>query len=207
MEKFKLGIDIGTTSIKVCVKCGTKTVVSCRKIHHAYEKTKVKAGCFREQDPIILLRILDECLMEINKEKKTFDISSVSVTGQMHGVVLWKPKMMEMIEGDDCFISIMKNSIQQHSNLITWEDQRCDDQFLESLLQSPAGNKVATGYGLATLLWLHRESQLDGYTMSGTIMDFVVWLLTRSERVLMTNHNATSWGYFDANQMQWENEM
>lgn len=210
MEKFTLGIDIGTTSVKVCVKSGTNTMTSSRKIHHAYERTKLKSdctsNCFREQDPAVLMTVLDQCMMEISENTK-YNISSLAVTGQMHGVVLWKPKMMEIIKDVDCFISIMENSIQEHSNLITWEDQRCSDQFLKSLTPSPSGSNVATGYGQATLLWLHRDSQLDGYTMCGTIMDFVVWLLTQSKHVLMTNHNAKSWGYFDEGQQKWENEM
>ena len=101
----------------------------------------------------------------------------------------------------------MKGCVEKHSNLITWEDQRCDEEFLKSLPKSQCGNDVSTGYGLASLLWLQKENKLEDYTMCGTIMDFVVWLLTQTGRVHMTPHNAKSWGYFDEVLMKWESDL
>ena len=56
-------------------------------------------------------------------------------------------------------------------------------------------------YGLATLLWLHEQELTENpdtsfsqYVHAGTIMDFVVWLLTGQLQI--SNHNAANWGGF-----------
>lgn len=207
MTNINVGIDIGTTSIKVCVKYGPKTIASSRRIHNAYQKTFVGKDCangkrLREQDPKVLLQTLDDCFEEL---KIDFKIKSISVTGQMHGVVLWTPK--ETIDLNvSGFSSIIDNSIEINSNLITWEDQRCDESFLSSLPKSTS-LPVATGYGLASLLWLNHKNMINPFTLSGTIMDFIVWLLTQTKRVQMTSHNAKSWGYFSDDDMSWEDDL
>jgi sedoheptulokinase len=43
------------------------------------------------------------------------------------------------------------------SPLFTWQDSRCDEDFL-STLPTPASNlRLATGYGCATIFWLQRN--------------------------------------------------
>ena len=43
------------------------------------------------------------------------------------------------------------------SPLFTWQDSRCDEEFLATL-PNPASNlRLATGYGCATIFWLQRH--------------------------------------------------
>jgi hypothetical protein len=79
-------------------------------------------------------------------------------------------------------------------------DQRCDDAFLGSL---PAwldknGNeesKISTGYGIATMAWMHRNKRLKPeWNTCGIIMDFFNFLLTRQWGYI-SNQIAYSFGY------------
>ena len=203
--KMLLGIDVGTTSVKVCVvRDGTK-VNSSKVVHEANTTPKedhTSAALFDEQDPRIILKVLDDCMRQL---KHSFEeITEISVTGQMHGVLLWK-RASNVTVDNMCLISIYDTLVTHSSNLITWQDQRCDSSFLNQLPPSPPFCKISTGFGIATLAWLQKEfNNLDKYDMCGTIMDFIVWLLTETDYVSMTSHNANSWGYFDIDKCCWE---
>ena len=208
-----LGVDIGTTHTKVCLLDDTSEnafKIFRQQNHHGYDslsrqQQQLPLG-YKEQDPVSLVQSIDTCLSDFGEEQ----ISRVAVTGQMHGVILWKPKIGEKIGNSshgDSLISLMRNTVEKHSNLVTWEDQRCDQNFLKTLPKSGCHRDVATGYGSASLLWLAAHQKLEDYTMCGTIMDFLVWLMTQSDRVEMTVHNAKSWGYFDEKNMIWETDL
>ena len=49
-----------------------------------------------------------------------------------------------------------------------------------------------------------RPEFLSHWDSSGTVMDFVVAMITRNQgRPFMSTHNAASWGYFDTVTSQW----
>ena len=204
-----LGIDIGTTHTKICLletSRENRSKIFRQQNHHGYDslarqQQQTSLG-HKEQDPIALIQSIDTCLSDFGDKQ----ISKIAVTGQMHGVILWKPKIGEITKITS-LISLMSDTVEKHSNLITWEDQRCDQEFLKTLPKSGCHSDVATGYGSASLLWLAAHQKLEDYTMCGTIMDFLVWLMTRSDRVKMTVHNAKSWGYFNEVKMMWETEL
>ncbi|XP_066911025.1 sedoheptulokinase-like [Clytia hemisphaerica] len=198
-----LGIDIGTTHTKCCLFTDGEFKYES-SLHNGYQEAgELSMYTHKEQNIGALVRSLDDCLSKFGNNLK---VSRFVVTGQMHGIVSWKPKIMEIIN-HETLTSLMNGCVKKHSNLITWEDQRCDEEFLKSFPKSRCGNGVSTGYGLASLLWLQEAGKLEDYTMCGTIMDFIVWLLTQTERVYMTPHNAKSWGYFDEELMAWESEI
>ena len=212
MSSTALGIDIGTTHTKICLlnsEDGSKTFRQYN--HHGYEALAGKQQvpfCHKEQDPEALIQSVDTCLSDVGVHNHCH-ISKIAVTGQMHGVILWKPKSakIERRHSSNNLISLMRDTVEKYSNLITWEDQRCNKHFLQTLPESRCHSNVATGYGSASLLWLAVNKKLENYTMCGTIMDFLVWLLTQSDRVQMTVHNAKSWGYFDEKAMIWEKDL
>ena len=41
------------------------------------------------------------------------------------------------------------------------------------------------------------------YDRCGTVMDFLVTMLTDNEKVIMSAHNAASWGYYDTIKKSW----
>ncbi len=77
---------------------------------------------------------------------------------QMHGVVYWS-----------------SNSSRTPSHLITWQDQRCDAEFLATLPKSSTTSALSSGFGLATTIWLARQQKgfLDGYDRAGSILDYI----------------------------------
>ena len=205
----RLGIDIGSTSIKVCLVENGIVTVSSNIVHDAktspMKSDHPSSHLFDEQCPKILLGVLDDCLRQVRHTLSS--VSQVSVTGAMHGVVLWKVSSNIAAFDWSNLISIYENCVESSTNLITWQDQRCDVNFLDSLSCNSSFCNIYTGYGIATLLWLQKEFNcLDSYNMCGTIMDFTVWLLTQTEQVKMTPHNAKSWGFYDHTKLRWETE-
>ena len=205
-----LGIDIGTTSIKVCLVRDSIQVNSVKTVHEANTKpnqlhqTHPQSHLFNEQDPRQIILTLDSILCKLNDDID--DVTDISVTGQMHGVLLWKRKEKENIS-DMTMTSLFEGKVSHWTNLITWQDQRCDRLFLDSLPSSPPFCKISTGFGLATLAWLQKEyADVNSFDMCGTIMDFVTWLITDSCDVMMTSQNANSWGYFNVESVAWELE-
>ncbi|XP_004211440.2 sedoheptulokinase [Hydra vulgaris] len=186
---FSVGIDIGTTSIKVCILKNCDVIESFSASHNATVSTSSRL--FHEQSPELILQMLDHCL---NQLKHIKEVDKICITGQMHGLLLWEQKQSQNTSNNS-LISLYKNTVFANTNLITWQDQRCDEVFLKSL----SCPNISSGFGLASMLWLQRETPniFNSYHMCGTIMDFVVWLLTLKKKPYMSVHNANSWGYFD----------
>eukprot|EP01029_Cantina_marsupialis_P002438 TRINITY_DN122861_c0_g1_i1.p1 TRINITY_DN122861_c0_g1~~TRINITY_DN122861_c0_g1_i1.p1 ORF type:complete len:507 (-),score=81.23 TRINITY_DN122861_c0_g1_i1:156-1559(-) len=180
---MSLGIDIGTTSIKVSIVNGKGTEILLKQSN--CEAYILKNDRFAEQDPKLILSTLKSLLSEITVETWK-SINIIAVTGQMHGILFWN-------DGMDC------------SNLVTWEDQRCDAEMLDET--APYG-RLNTGYGLATYLWLKNNDHpwLVDYKFAGTIMDYVVCYLTSEPIPHMDPVNAASWGFFDQFNVNWNVE-
>ncbi|XP_052072808.1 sedoheptulokinase-like [Mytilus californianus] len=200
-SKLCLGIDLGTTSVKTCLIDGDKMEVlhSISKPSHAEIPSDIGSKG-SEQDPILILKTLKQCLETIPAPQKQL-INTICITGQMHGVMLWselavKPNFttqFENVGGDNC------------SNLYTWQDQRCSSEFLLSLPKPDSHLPLSTGYGCATILWLskHRPEILCQFGNSGTVMDFLVAGLCGLDKPITSVQLAASWGYFNTREMSW----
>ena len=128
----------------------------------------------------------------------------IGISGQMHGIVLWKKgqgwsqnKLGRFELGHSC------------SSLFTWQDGRCSPEFIESLPKPCSHLKLASGLGCVTLFWLnkHQPEYLKQFDVCGTIQDYVVAMLCGSHDPLMSIHNAASWGYFDTVTKAWNTDM
>lgn len=126
----------------------------------------------------------------------------------MHGVVLWShengsPPWSKTI-GESRRSKYLVDPAKI-SPLYTWQDQRCDKTFLQSLPTPESHLPTHTGFGVATLFWLsrHKKAQLQGFNCAGTIQDFVVAMLCELTKPVMSVQNAASWGYFDCLNNQW----
>ena len=91
-----------------------------------------------EQDVGRIMVALEQAFEDLRhrSSKYLLDTRSVSITGQMHGVVCWdstNPKI--------------------RSRLVTWEDKRCDREFLQEL-KTKTGYELHSGMGIATMSWL-----------------------------------------------------
>eukprot|EP00117_Sycon_ciliatum_P018272 scpid82785/ scgid16947/ Sedoheptulokinase; Carbohydrate kinase-like protein len=93
------------------------------------------------------------------------------------------------------------------STLVTWEDGRCDTAFLNSL-PTPSNGRLSTGFGCATLAWMHRhasEAWVQQMCAAGTVMDLLVACLTsQQDAPVMSEQCAASWGYYNWEDRQWD---
>lgn len=200
-----IGIDIGTTSVKVAVvDQNTKELLGAWSLDTEASVSSTKSGInASEQDPARILCTLQKCVLKIPLELRA-NVRSVGVSGQMHGVMLWKSSAgwQENEKGQLCVGSRV-------SRLYTWQDGRCTPEFLASLPKPYSHLRLASGFGCATLFWLRRyePESLDGYNCAGTIQDYVVAMLCNLDKPIMSTHNAASWGYFETKENAWNTKM
>lgn len=135
-------------------------------------------------------------------------VNLIGICGQMQGILLWHTQ-----EYFPWIYSPATQSYQvvtsQTSDLITGQDQRCDEAFLASLPKPKYYPfKLSPGSGCATLFWLqtHDPEFIAKYTCSGTIMDFIVAVLCNFVQPPISEQNAASWGYFDISKRQWDTQ-
>ena len=202
-----LGIDLGTTSVKVCIVDNESRDV----LQSISEPTNagVASDCplGDEQDVDRIIKCLECCMNELDPAHLG-KVSGIGVCGQMHGCVLWRKGCREGVYPPLCLKDgqLLLSEGAALSNLYTWQDGRCDKEFLASLPRPSNSVPISTGYGTATLAWLnaHQHSEISRFDTSGTIMDLVVCGLAGMSRPSMSTHNAVSWGYYDVQSKSWD---
>ncbi|XP_001952623.3 sedoheptulokinase isoform X1 [Acyrthosiphon pisum] len=198
-KKLILGIDIGTSSVKVSLldSCTSKSIYAksvptMAKINPSHQKGD-------EQDVVNILKAMKQCLKSPGKIMEK--VKAIGICGQMHGIVFWDEKFVlnfwdsEFISKTDTFVS----------NLYTWQDARTDFQFLAKLPKPHSHLKAYSGYGCNTIFWL-KENQpeiLSNFNQCGTIQDLIVSILCNQGKSVMSTHNAASWGYFNVTDCSW----
>lgn len=217
-QEYVLGLDVGTSTVKAVLigkGCGGGAVQTSSQALGGQHAEVAGVEGARERPVRQLWDCLEACVSGLDPCKLQ-RVCAVGVCGQMHGCVLWN----EGLRGADCPPTPAPNNSDTHpccTNLITWQDGRCSPEFLSSLPRSGQPVQPSAGYGCATLAWLQRHypEVVQGFSMAGTIMDLVVWRLCRggggagggAGQVLMSAQNAVSWGYFDMETSQWEEDM
>ncbi|CAF0869198.1 unnamed protein product [Rotaria sordida] len=187
---YSLGIDIGTTSCKICIVSSSSSssnennrIIFTEQLAHNAHIIQKEFTSFDEQYPSKILETVDKLLEKSGSLNNDSLIKSIQICGQMHGFILWSSKSPRTIV----------------SSLITWQDQRCSTEFLSTLGSSLT--HLRTGYGLATLLWLineqkGKEDELIKYDRAGTIADYIVEILCEDSTInsQISTQMATSWG-------------
>ena len=201
--KFVLGIDIGTTSIKASLldlSTGNLHKVISRQTKSSIRSDVGSLG--NEQDVDKIIKALHVCVSNIVKTDLQ-RVVLVGISGQMHGVVLWKSDHGWSQNNAGRF------SPDQVSQLYTWQDGRCTAEFLASLPSPQSHLKLATGHGCATIFWLcqNRKDTFNEYDCAGTIQDYVVAMLCSLSHPRMSVHNAASWGYYSTIERCWNKNM
>uniref|UniRef100_A0A8C6S591 Sedoheptulokinase n=1 Tax=Neogobius melanostomus TaxID=47308 RepID=A0A8C6S591_9GOBI len=202
MSTYILGIDLGTTSIKaVLLESGSRVVVasnSLRTTSEIADSCGIKAN---EQDTGRIIDTLNECIQQLPADKLK-NVTRIGLSGQMHGVLFWKDQPADWSNRD--FFTA-----KDTSQLITWQDGRCNSDFLSTLPKPNSHLSLATGFGCVTIFWFfkHRPEFLERFTAAGTIQDYVVSMLCGLERCVITPQNAASWGYFNTSTSQWNLEI
>ena len=187
---YSLGLDIGTTSCKICIVSSSSTeknrVIFTEQLAHNAHIVQKDYPSFDEQSATKIVETVNILLEKSGSLTNDSSIKSIQICGQMHGFILWSSKSPRTIV----------------SPLVTWQDQRCSTEFLASL--GPSLTHLRTGYGLATLLWLinqqkGKEDELIKYDRAGTIADYIVTILCEDsdKKSQISNQMATSWGALD----------
>ncbi|KAL2095053.1 hypothetical protein ACEWY4_009772 [Coilia grayii] len=198
---YVLGIDLGTTSVKVVLLDSMSRSVTDSN----YLPTGADRGSHvvngKEQDPCEIIDALNQCVTSLPRQKLQ-KVVGIGVSGQMHGIVFWGANT-----GCEWFVtnSVCMFKPRDTSQLITWQDGRCSSEFLSSLPQPNSHLSLATGFGCATIFWLlkHRPEFLSQFNVAGTIHDYVVSMLCASKGCSISTQNAASWGYFNTVTRMW----
>ncbi|XP_015262370.1 PREDICTED: sedoheptulokinase [Gekko japonicus] len=200
-----LGIDMGTTSVKVALveetDQGPAVIENCTKETQAQVESQAAGLQGDEQDVRKIIAALNECLLALPRERLQ-GVCRIGVSGQMHGIVFWKA-------GQGCKWTGQRFEPEAVSHLITWQDGRCTSSFLSSLPPPRSHLNVATGFGCATIYWYLRNSPdfLKRYDAAGTIQDYVVTMLCGLAQPQMSVQNAASWGYFSTTSKTWNTDI
>ena len=199
-----LSLDIGTTSIGL-VALNTDSGVPLFSTSIANRATvSATAKGLHEQNAATILNatrlLLTQALDDLRKIRVDAGaIRGISVTGQMHGIVL--------VDGNN----------QPGSNLYTWRDQRSRKSSLIEKLHSNddiarrCGCRLQPGYGFATLhQLLVDDTNLPAALSTGKlrvcgITDLVAASL--SGEFVTDTSVAASWGGLDIRTHQWDDEV
>ncbi|XP_011306342.1 sedoheptulokinase isoform X2 [Fopius arisanus] len=203
-QELTLGIDLGTTSVKVVVYSRAKGEIVAKQSKDTQANVPSDLGIDgNKQDVPKILSAVHSCISRLPKDLLR-QVTTIGVCGQMHGVALWKGQRPSADE--KAFkLEIPKTEV---SHLYTWQDSRCDAEFLNSLPPSRSHLPVHSGYGCATIFWFARNKpeKLSKYNRCGTVQDLMVNLLCGSEDVAMSSQNAASFGYFLTEEGKFEME-
>lgn len=200
-RELVLGIDLGTTTVKACLVTGAREpLVSLARQTQATQPSDVGSSG-SEQAAHKICTAVQFCVSQLPKEQLA-RVTRVAVSGQMHGVVLWKQ------DGGWRRNPFGRFDVDVASALYTWQDGRCSEQFLAELPKPDSHLRISSGHGCATLLWLvrHRPELVDRYDRAGTIQDMLVAMLCQLDHPVTSTQLAASWGYFDTTTGTWNSE-
>ncbi|XP_031712824.1 sedoheptulokinase isoform X1 [Anarrhichthys ocellatus] len=203
MSTYILGVDVGTTSVKaVLFETGSRSVAASHALPTSSDIIDHSGIQAKEQETGRIIDTLNRCIGLLSRDKLQH-VTSIGLSGQMHGVLLWKARSGCVWSKRDFFTS------GDTSQLITWQDGRCSSDFLSSLPKPDSHLSVATGFGCATILWhaKHRPEFLEDFTVAGTIQDYVASMLCGLDGCVMTPQNAASWGFFNTSSNQWNTDI
>lgn len=183
--KIVIGVDIGTTSISInLIEQTTGRVV--KSATYSNNSSMSSKDDFSDlQDPEVICEIVSKSLIEITRE---YDISSIGITGQMHGIV---------------YIDKDGNAV---SPLYTWRDACGNETCIQidsnksywKVLSEQTGYAMASGFGCTTFYYHTLTAQLPQKAVKFcTIQDYIVIKLVNKKSPVMHISNAASLGLFD----------
>lgn len=190
-----LGIDLGTSSVKIIIMNNRGQVVE--SVSKSYPINYPEVG-WAEQNPEEWWNSTKEGIRELlNKRNvKAEDINGIGISGQMHGLVILDEK----------------NDVLMPA--ILWCDQRtekqCDylnNKFGQDKLSKYTGNKALTGFTIPKVLWV-KENKPEVYSKISHMMlpkDYINFKLTGNFSSDVSDASGTL--MFDVENRQWSKEM
>lgn len=201
-----IGIDIGTSKISAVVidsrSGAVQSAVSLPNDSRVVYRDKKRVS-WTEQNPLrIKKQVFAGIRALVNSMKSSPSaIKGVAMTGQMHGMLL------------------VDSRIEPLTNLITWQDKRCDSLFAKKhhsyiyeMINRAGGAGIfdstgtfpSTGYAGATLFWLAQNRSLPKKTHRfAFIHDWLSALLSGNCRIYTDPTDAGSTGMFNIRNRKW----
>lgn len=193
MNKYVLGIDIGTSAVKVSCLNQYGQIESQKS--ESYPILMPKDG-YREQNPEDWIRATVKAIENVIKEiGKSCLIDGLSFSGQMHSLVLLD-KNYDVIRP-----------------AILWNDSRSEDEakYINTVFGKKVieitGNKAVAGFTLPKLLWIKENEKKNFGRTSVFIMpkDYVRYRLTG--KLDMDLSDATGTLMLDIERNSWSKEI
>ncbi|QAA21607.1 xylulokinase [Sporolactobacillus terrae] len=166
MDKYVLGIDLGTSAVKIILVNQSGKIVS--EAYHEYPLIQSQSG-FSEQNPEDWISAVYSGIQTVLKKVtiKPEAIEGLSFSGQMHGLVLL-----------DTVNTVLRPAI-------LWNDTRTTKQSQEILQKmrdfiSITKNKPLEGFTLPKILWV-KENEPETFAKVKTILlpkDYVRFRMT-----------------------------
>lgn len=166
-DKFVVGIDVGTTSIKFTLMTLQQDVLVDKKMNCSYE---VPREDWCEIDPEKWFHLIMDGLHELDKQYSLKDaLVGLGITGQMHTSV---------------FLDEQGNSIRP---AILWKDKRTIDtvsqltkKFSKEEIRKFFPHGLSTGNPLVNLIWIKENEQWNYGRVKTlfTTINYVVYKLT-----------------------------
>ncbi|KAI1721511.1 sedoheptulokinase [Ditylenchus destructor] len=164
-----LGIDIGTTTVKICLLGNDKQILKESNGPHNATISIPTQPLWHEQDPKKILDVVFSKLEEFRELFLATNLKFIGVSGQMHDIILWQS-------------ASLKSNVE---TLPKWYDENGSIE-----------GRISTGYGSATLAWLSAHGLIDyRWDRSGTIIDLFNAVITGTEVAYISTQQAYSWGY------------
>lgn len=206
---YVLGIDVGTTSVKVCLVNTDSKEVSHKFVKDTLARTAADVPGADLQDMGKIFSALHGCIARIPHEQLR-RVVRIAICGQMHGIMFWtQGQGLEKNHDEPQQTHRQQLEVLKPSPVYTWQDARCDGTFLADLPSPNSHLRLSTGYGCATIFWLLRNKQeyLQQFDRCGSPMDFIVCLLTGTGVVKTSPQVAAAWGYFDTVTSEWNKDL
>ncbi|HSW43615.1 MAG TPA: FGGY family carbohydrate kinase [Patescibacteria group bacterium] len=159
-----LGIDAGTTGLKVAALNSKGTVVATSRVPYTAVTRDWHEG---EQDPWMWCRAMQRGLGDLRSRLDLGDVVGVGVSGQTHGLV------------------VVDESGEPLGRCLTWADTRCHAEVEElrsrfgDLILEHGGNPVVEAFTAPKMLWAarHWQDRVRGGRLC-LPKDFLRWTLT-----------------------------
>lgn len=186
-----LGIDLGTSSIKVVVMTSEGAIVDSASSDFVVSRPK---PLWSEQEPNAWWTGLEDCMKQLSSRQSLAEISAIGLSGQMHGATL--------LDQDNQIIR----------PAILWNDGRCEAECKEIERLVPqaraiTGNIVMPGFTAPKLLWLKNHEPQNFERVAKVLLpkDYLRFLLTGDFASDMSDSAGTCW--LDVGKRAWNDHM
>src|SRR5690242_6054353 len=188
LEKYIIGIDIGTGSTKAIAMDSKGTIIANSQFY--YSTNEPHPG-YSEQDPEIIWNAFVDCIKKIISEV-TYPPVSISLSSAMHGLLV--------IDKNDSVIT----------PLITWADTR-SGKIAEEIRNLPEAETLYKSTGtpihsmtpLCKIIWL-KENEPAIFKAAFKFVSIKEFIWFRLFNVYETDHSiASATGLFNIETFQW----